>query len=286
MISKVLEYYYSGGIRHLVETQLDSSMCLNPDIANLFNRVNIKDARSATFYSLGKAKMLQTPVILVVDENYLSSCYTGLTEAWLQRQPIILIAYGSRDRSLAHFKRSVDRIIYIRDNRSNDLINIDAIHGPIMIYVQDTNSDDLKIDYTPLLIKFDKLLTAQDTVYCYNPSEQDKPYQFLSHSIYPEYKYGLFSKYLGWALGSKNTSILCCPAHLIQIDLNIFNNSNINKKVKIVLFQTNQNSSFDKEALWLSNNNINVEYYSDFETIDYRKFIDSDFANVIYIENK
>lgn len=287
MINKILKYYYDQGVRELVESQLDPKQCLNSKTVDLYNKINIKDVRSATFYSLGKAKMLQNPVILIVDENYISSCYSGLTEAWFQRQPIILISYGiNNNKYLSHLERCLDRIIYYSDNILNEISEVKDIKGPILICVEEKNTYDLEIDYTQPLLKLNEFLDINDSVYCYNSMTSDTVYKFKLHNIIPKNKYGIFSKYLGWSLGDDHYTVLCCPDYLMDIDMNIFNNNNINRKFKIIIFGTSINYFLKRKSSWISANNINVEYYNDFKKPNYKNFIENSSATVIFIENK
>ena len=82
MINLIVDSFIKKGVEKIVYTSPQHDIFVT-GIASA-DCFFVEDVRSAVFNAYGMAKITHKPVVVLVDEPYLASTYTGLTEAWFQ----------------------------------------------------------------------------------------------------------------------------------------------------------------------------------------------------------
>src|SRR5574344_1251469 len=170
----------------------------------------VQDARSAAFNALGKTKMSGLPVLLMLDEAYIASIYTSLTETWFQQEHIIVIAYNS---NLYKHNEYLDRCILgsfhlLDDTDIERLVNKSlALAGPVLIKVAEDFCPQKKCNYDDILSILGKYVTSKDILFCYNTVSDDI---CKIKNISKAHKYCVISKYVGYMLGCKESKGYLC----------------------------------------------------------------------------
>lgn len=224
----------------------------------------IEDVRSAVFNAYGMSKISHSPVAIIVEEAYLPNTYTALTEAWLQRVQVIVLALNSMNLdSSFYLNRCVDASILIDNVETIEGVVCNAIqhHGPTLIKIKEEVNEEKKIDYTNLFSIID-LCAKDEKILCYNPQYGNKDYEFIP----PEYKYGVISKYVGQLIGGKQ-SVLCIPEYLLALDTNIFNFRDFPDGFKLIVKYSN-GVCWGRLNTWMQRNNINT-YVVDGRSFEY-----------------
>ena len=228
-------------------------------INNNFQINNIKDVRSATFYALGKENLHKNCIILVNGDD-LQSTLTGITETWFQKLNIFVIAlYKKYDDIKTDFiRRVMPNIIKIYDEDFSEyeplILKAIAQCTPSLITLK-YDIVEIKYDYNDFIKLLSKILKNGDEVFCYNSNNMLEN-NFNIKSIKSKYKYCIISKYMGYIIGTKKKSLLCMPAMLLLLDLNILNNRYINENFKVILFNVEEIKEDDTLEKWIENNNI------------------------------
>lgn len=222
-----------------------------------------EDVRSATFFAFGQSKLQGKPSVLIVDDDFISNCYTALIETWMQRIPLIIISYNSRKlSSIQYLQRCLDAIYEI-----NDKVNIDttsskwsAINGPILIRIFFDYNKNGAFTYADVLKQLTKRV-APERILCYNISIEEAA-EYGVANIEKKYKYGIISKYVG-RLMSGNPSILVIPDFILELESNIFNVRNLPSTFRVYIKKTSD-KIIDNYTQWLKSNNIEVKRFDDF----------------------
>ena len=222
-----------------------------------------EDVRSATFFAFGQSKLQGKPSVLIVDDDFISNCYTALIETWMQRIPLIIISYNSRKlSSIQYLQRCLDAIYEI-----NDKVNIDttsskwsAINGPILIRIFFDYNKNGAFTYADVLKQLTKRV-APERILCYNISIEEAAAYGVAN-IEKKYKYGIISKYVG-RLMSGNPSILVIPDFILELESNIFNVRNLPSTFRVYIKKTSD-KIIDNYTQWLKSNNIEVKRFDDF----------------------
>ena len=239
IINTIIDCYIQLGIARIVYTEKELEDIL---LSNSFSKIEtnyIQDVRSAAFYAYGEAKLLETPILLIVDECFISSAYTALTEAWMQRLPVCIFAYNSAGyKSTLYLERCTDIILFLDDKNNEKEIVKKAIqyHGPSIVKCEAGIERHTQVDYCEIL---DQLAHAEykNVVYCYEPVHC---YSNLNITEVPEkHKYGILSKYLGELLGGSK-SILCIPDYLLNLESNAFVQRVIPQSFKLIVKETDK----------------------------------------------
>lgn len=260
MIEEILKKLQAQGVNHLVLTSQNDGFKERISLKTEY----VEDVRSAVFNAYGMAKMMDKPVVVLVDEEYLPNTYTGLTEAWFQRVPVIILSYNSNSIISSHYlERCLYASFFIEDSNSIDKV-VDQIllyHGPTLIKVKDALEVEEPVDYANI---FDLLREAKTdaNILCYNSREQRKDIK----NIEPKHKYGVISKYIGMLFGGKNI-ILCIPEDLLTLDSNIFNVRNLPANFKLIVKNTGL-GFMDKFQEWITVNSIKTHTYDGHEDIN------------------
>lgn len=232
-------------------------------INNNFQINNIKDVRSATFYALGKENLHKNCIILVNGDD-LQSTLTGITETWFQKLNVFVIAlYKKYDDIKTDFiRRVMPNIIRIYDEDFSEykslILKATAHCTPSLITLK-YDTVDIEYDYNNFIKLLSKILKKDDEVFFYNPNNVLNN-NFNIKSIKSKYKYCIISKYMGYITGIKKKSLLCIPAKLLLLDLNILNNRYINENFKVILFNAEEVKEDDTLEKWIENNNIKSKY--------------------------
>lgn len=254
IINEILNRLQDKGVRKAVSTiALDDTIDMSHFVTDY-----IEDARSAVFAAYGTAKIDKNPVVIITEDAYLPNTYTGLTEAWFQRIPVIVIALNSDSmESSRYLERCVDSSFLV-----NSLSDIDeAINkiflcsGPSLIKVKEQNKEDTIIDYSYILNCLESFSRFQSVI-CYNSKINSQRIT----DVDPQYKYGILSKYIG-SLNGGAKSILCIPEELLGLDTNIFNIRNLPSNFRLVVKSTGS-GHWGKMEKWISKNGIKTYVHS------------------------
>lgn len=234
MIKEILHLIQLKGIDRIVYTDISCE----ETIKQFFRGENIKhitDSRSAAFYAFGESKVLGYPVVLLVNEDEIASCYTAFTEIWFQRIPLIVLAYNSKGwQTTEYLERCVEKISLVDD--AKELEHIQELEIPSGVWLLKTKETFLlehPIDYTSIITCIKE--TGYDGfLFCYH-TETIEDEQIIN--IEPKHRYCVVSKYFGYLHGGKK-SILCMPDYLLEYDSNAFEIRDIPNSLFIVVMQT------------------------------------------------
>lgn len=216
----------------------------------------VADARSSAFYAFGLSKMEHRPTILIVDGNYLSNIYTGLTEAWFQKIPIIIFSLNDRkDMECDYLNSCLVKTFSMNEqiNWEKEIENIKRFTGPILIKGEFIYEKKQKYQVESLFEIFDSILDIKDTVL--TECSMENKFKYNIKVVGEEYKYGIISKYDGYTLGTDNRCILVSSLEAIALDTNIFNNRYINSKMKMIFVGKTSNNRYTD---WMRENKIQV----------------------------
>lgn len=258
-------------------------------ISTEFNVNEIDDVRSATFFALGNADMVNKNIILIIDGEYLPNIYTGITEAWFQRKNVIVIAlYKEYDRiNCDYLRKCIPNIINVYNNdisKCSEKIKLASTNMfPTLINIKYEDENSKINDYTEICQILNKCLTKSDEVFLYNADIKENNYKFQIKNISTQYKYGTISKYMAYAIAKDKKVVLCCPVEILKLDLNIFNNRYINKNIKIIFYNNENGINNEKFSEWIRENKIKVskEKNPNDKIID--GFFKSDIAEVLFL---
>lgn len=266
---------------------LEDNIDIDKELFNTGN--NIKDVRGATFYTFGQGKITNKNVALIIDGNFISNIYTGITEAWFQTTNIIIIAlYNSiydinvryLDRcSVCNMKFFLKDLEQMKQKIKKSL----EINGPkVYNVVVDWNIEESKNDYSKILQLFSEIVKNEDEIYLYNSNQKYERYKNICNiiNINYKYKYGILSKYIAYLI-EPNTSnkILICNSDCFMLDSNILNNRYMNEKFKVLVIDNNK---IDKIEEWCNSNKINFIYSNDLKQ-DLKKIYTQDKATILLV---
>lgn len=258
MIKTILKALYDKGYTSIVY----SDHSANELLIQQFHKQNIHyiaDVRSATFFAFGKAKTQCAPVILLVDELYVSSCYTALMEAWMQRIKVIVITFNSEGyKNTLYLDRCVDNICEVTHIQQIEYaVNIvNQTLGPILIKTPEKLTTSKSINYDdklPALLQ----LKQEATILCYCPDKLISEVQVIEE----RHKYGILSKYIGMLMSGKDY-ILLIPDALLSLDSNIFNVRNLPANFFVVMLRT-CDDILARYQTWIQSNGIDLKTVSE-----------------------
>lgn len=259
MLRKLIELFANCRYNHFVFTK---ELSFAVDFVKNNNLVIdiIDDARSATFFAYGEAKLLQQPVVLVVDVHFLTHCYTGLTEAWFQQVPLIVVSVAKTEDEIYYdyLQPCLHKVFTIKNEFKEFDREISTPtfigNGPILINLIAALPYSNSPQYEFVLDMLNQCLTEKDSILFYGSGLNKSKYKFrvLAHEFAD--KYGMISKYVGYIQGDANKSILVIPLDLFCYDANIFNCRYINEKFKLIILREKEDLSFPFN--WLENNHI------------------------------
>ncbi len=231
--------------------------------ASIFGQENaflLEDVRSATFFAFGESKMLCSKIVVLVNESHISSCYTALIEAWMQRIPLILVSYNSKKyQAVEYLDRCLDGVYLIETmNDFNDKeTELLGKNGPCLIRIRENFEVDSCYSYDKI-IDLLKENGFAEKVFCYN-SEQRSSKNIIN--ITPEHKYGVLSKYIGYLIGGK-TAVMCMPDVLLNYESNVFYLRDF-PQIFLAFIHKTDNFNFEKYQGWIESNHISVVKFED-----------------------
>lgn len=227
-----------------------------PESLSKTDYCRIDDARSAAFYAFGQAKTAQNPTLLVLEERYLSHTYTALTEAWLQRIPLRIVAYASVGYpSTGYLERCVDRIFCLKESDDPQSVVQEAMAcpGPVLIKIDGCASGIQEYDYGDIVAMIaDRQPDA--TIFCYRASGA-ATFPCEVRRIGPDHKYGAVSKYLGFLTACKGLCVLCIGEELLALDANAFNYRDMPRNLKIIV-KGDESGVWERTNEWIASNGI------------------------------
>lgn len=258
MIKTILKALYDKGCTSIVYSDYSA----NELLIQQFQKENIHyvaDVRSATFFAFGKAKTQCAPVILLVDELYVSSCYTALMEAWMQRIKVIVITFNSDGyKNTLYLDRCVDNICEVTHiQQIEEVVNIvNQTLGPSLIKTPEKLTTSMSINYDdklPALLQ----LRQKSTILCYCPDKFISDVQVIEE----RHKYGILSKYIGMLMSGKDY-VLLIPDVLLSLDSNIFNIRKFPANFFVVMLRT-CDDILARYQTWIQSNGIDLKAVSE-----------------------
>ena len=269
MINKTINILRKCNVSDVVNT-MSQVICFN-DYG--FCEKKAIDVRSATFESLGIAKMKEVRIALVIDERYISNAYTAITEAWFQRKNILIITVNA---NLYHPVDYMNRCLVGSsiltchsdiDELCNDILEE---NGPYLLRTELRFEDAAKTDYGRILTRLNNVLGKNDVVTCYNPDTIQIPLEYTLKTILEQHKYCSISKYVGQLLSGDMNHILCIPESLLAYDSNIFNFRNMPDSFMVIVI-ADDSQVFDKLKPWIKSNAVNIVETADENDIEVKK---------------
>ena len=254
MINSVLKQCFLKGVESIVITDSNQAMHIDKEYQSAVVEC-VNDVRSATFYALGLSKQKCNPVVLIIDEDYISNTYTGLTEIWFQRIPVIVLAYNSKNiYATKYIDRCVDKTYWIENiEDSGNLDNqLEELVGPILIRIPRFSIPENEINYYEMIR--DIKMHSDRCILLYNPAKDSIGENI--DVIDPSHKYCLVSKYVGTLRGGQNR-ILCMPESCLLLDTNIYNMRNFPSNFYLCV-KSEDGSNIAKIKDWVENNKIQV----------------------------
>ena len=221
-----------------------------------------EDVRSAAFFAFGQSKLQGKPSILILDDDYISNCYTALIETWMQRIPVIFIVYNSRPLStIQYLQRCIDAVFEVNDAGVIDVFisKLNSFNGPIVIRVSDDYNKKESISYKEVLEELTKRI-APDTISCYNIVPEEVA-EYGVVNIEKKYKYGIISKYVGRLMSGK-PAVLVIPDFILELESNIFNVRNLPNTFRVYVKQTSD-KLIANYSQWLKSNSIEIKSFSE-----------------------
>lgn len=262
MLKELLNKLKQDGIDTLIYTSNE----LYPKIEDVFSPDSVKqinDVRSATFYAFGQAKMLKKSVLILLNEDYISSSYTTLIEAWMQRVPLILVSYNSKSyQSTAYLERCLDEVFFLEKEEDIEICLRKVMNkkGPCLVKVkEDLDSEEL-YNYD-VVLNLLKEFDYNGDLFCYNPQKAEEN---NFHVISTKHKYGVMSKYVGYLMGGKS-AVLCIPDSLMCLETNVFNLRHFPSNFLMFVIKTDFGCCV-KYRKWIENNNIAVKEFSEIKS--------------------
>ncbi len=281
-IQDILFFYKSRGCTKIVLTS-DVAFILDSISCEQKNGLTINvmdDVRSATFFAYGEAKITQTPALLIVKNYYLTNCYTGLTEAWFQQIPLIVISLTKNENSVYYdyLTSCICKGLTLKSNdfeeyKSDLEVSLSAF-GPTLINLIMQFPDRKYDSCKKVLNVLNSSLEKEDTVICYGDLSLDLNYKFKILLVDESNKYGIISKYMGSLLGCNGNCYLIAPLELFKYDTNIFNNRYINNRFKVLFINDGDNSINPQK--WVENNNIQFKVINALTLKEVETFIFTD----------
>jgi len=260
---------------------------------NLFNRLQssskeiqidvIEDVRSATFFALGLSQKSNKPVVLVVNGDYLSNSYTGLTEAWYQRRPIIVICLYDRvlNEDVSYLKVCTQDIFKVQteDDFKNSIDNLHTLTTPVIFMIEEKRNSFTTHNFLDLnqILKF---LNSDDKLFVYETLSSVEQEDSRLNIISKKDKYGIISKFMGFCIGFKEKAILVTVAESIKLDMNLFNNRYMNKNFKVIVIGLIDDLEIDN---WLYSNQITIMHSKILSDDIVRNFIDLQAACILFV---
>lgn len=293
MLRKVLNTLLKKDYKDIVFTYEINGAINNEDINyinNNFNVNTIKDIRSATFYALGKEN-LHAKTIVIINGEELQNTLTGITETWFQRLNVFIIAlYEKYDNIKTDFiYRVIPNIVKIYEDDyfqyEEKILKSANSCMPSLITLK-YGFEKVEYSYNKLINELKNVLKKEDELVLYEPKELEKTNEFKIKNIESKYKYGILSKYMGYVCGKNKKILLCMPASLTLLELNIFNNRYINENFKLILFNCSKVKQEEMMTKWINSNKIKTNVINTLNKDILEKFWNSKEPMVLLIKGE
>lgn len=254
MLTELIELCYENGVSTIIaDRALEGNLESN-------NIEFVSDVRSGLFYAYGKAKLINPQMIVyIVSEANLPNAYTGLTEAWFQNANMMMIVVNNEANSINNDYMDVCINYKLNMSCMDSIININefisAIKKPgikLINIVEKIASQEH--DYKEILSQISEIDISDENIFIYNSSQI---FNRNINNISTQHKYGVISKFMGYVVGRKQLSLLCCPASILELDINTFNMRYINSNMKMVFYNYISELKDKNIVDWIKNNGIN-----------------------------
>lgn len=217
-----------------------------------------EDARSAAFFSYGKAQHENHLVALVIYEEQLVHCYSAMTEAMFQHVRFLIVVIHRDESDYSHEYLNSSMIADYTFN-SSIVAKIRDIplnrRGCIIVNVWDrTQSENRDGSFDSGLLWKELPLERVDTVICFDQYCKGIKDRCIIKTFCEEEKYGVISKYMGYLLGCSGRCVLIMPLSYFKYDLNILNNRYLNEHFKVIMID--EAGTENRHMNWIQKNGI------------------------------
>lgn len=269
MIENILDLYKSNNYEDIIITE-DIKLLVDyiiQDKKEMFNFKIIEDARSATFFGIGRINVTRKPVMLIMSSDEVASSLTGLTEANYQSLPLIIISIGDKEPKLNEecFKYVTKKVISdIKDKESLNNELETYFNGkwfkPLLIQIVDKNEIYYKKNdrgYCDIVEYIINSTSSNSQIFVEEILNEDSINIARNKNISVNYRnssYGVVSCFLGHATVNDNIQYLITTYSKIVRDINAFNMRGIKRNVVIIYIKSmNIEQKLD---LWFTRNNF------------------------------
>ena len=274
MIQSIINDLYRCGYKSIVITS--DGKFDEPSDLTLFQ---IRDPRSAAFFSLGLYKQGSEKVALIVNEDFISSTYTALTECWFQRVPLLVISYNaSVNTNLFYLERcAVINSTLLSHMELEREINTNNMFYTPVVYRIIGSEPYISSDFSDVITCVNNL-NYKGNIIIHNSDQdvKDGNVQYFSN----KYRFGALSKYIANCL--VNDALICIPSSYLESESNVFNCRYISKNFKCVVLEDEKEIRFKE---WVLNNNIHlIETNKENLLANCSKLLSSNCATLLYIK--
>lgn len=239
-------------------------------IKNIKKNEVILDARSATFFALGRSNVLRKPCVLIINKKEIANALSGVTEARYQSVPLIIVALGNQNetnRINRSYQSLIQESISLKIDSKHSLedeidkiatkVSINKFFRPILVHVdvQEENNDILKTNEFEEII--DSILNNCDLDFkIHVPAEvlrylSIKYKNVINNFISIDSAYGNISKFLGHSLISKDKCFLVTTFNNIIRDINSLRLDYISNNITIICV-SNEYDAYDFEMFTIN----------------------------------
>lgn len=247
MVNSIIDLVCNHGYENVIIDDKYTFSCRNDARVHI-----IRDPRSAVFFALGLYKQGIKRIAFIVDEDFISSAYTSLTECWFQRIPLLIVTINSSfNHNLEYLDRCTDFKINLQDINEIDsaLSSYSEFYAPGIIRIHNKVINKCT-DFSTIINLVDEL-GYNHKVFVYDYEYNGSISNVVSLSR--KYKFGAFSKYI--AYNYVNEALLCVPSSYFNYDVNVINCRYITDKFKAIVLDDGGSINFEE---WLMDNNIKV----------------------------
>lgn len=225
-----------------ITTSYNHSDNIDCDSLNKYKIETVNDARSATFFALGKSKNMFKPTVLLIDDQEAASTYTGLTEAIYQKVQVFIVVMSKGEKADfwsfctgRHFVvRTKDDFSELAEMLFNTYEKI-KFEPMVIEVVMDYHVNRQAVDEN-LILSIGNYLDKSDTVSVSNMHMNFDVTSLNFNVTVDNGEYGIISKYIGYIWRSVNINILICTSRDLYLDINTFNCKYISSKLKVFVY--------------------------------------------------
>ncbi|MDC7288802.1 hypothetical protein NXH76_13415 [Blautia schinkii] len=227
----VIKYLLDLNIKYIV---FDQKLKKSLIIQNAYNLgiecISVLDARSATYYATGIAAQSKEKVVVFISAANSRSAFSGMTEAFYRKLPVILITLGKAFNYSTELKDVVKKHYVFTLNEKMDNVYIDD--GPIHIeLIEPEKTDSYEEKYTSFLVKLENIVQKKQYLYIsrnINVKNLNVPGKIVYGGI-ENCDAGAISNVLGASLAKSRTRYIGVLSEEEYLhDMNALGNININ----------------------------------------------------------